>query len=330
MTEETKHSKRWWIVQIVLVTVAFGLLAVAVWSNRKPLRDVFSKPIDARLLVIGFGVYFMALLLTFVRWFFLVRALNLPFRLADAMRLGFIGNVYNLVIPGAVGGDLVKAAFLCKEHPENKTRAVSSMVIDRIVGLLGLFILASLGGAAAWSAAPFSVRTLIIVAWVTVACGFLGLAILFTPALYRPFERLLRGRGKLSVVFGELIATSSAYRGRVPVVAVMLALAAGIHTLYTVAFYAVSLALFGSQAPGLGQHLVIVPLTLFTQAVPLPFGALGLTENVSSELFKLVGHPGGAVAMMGYRVLMYAGGLLSAIVYAANARQVRKLASAPN
>ena len=54
------------------------------------------------------------------------------------MLLGFIGVVFNLVIPGAVGGDLIKAAYLVRMHIK-KTQAIASMVIDRIVGLLALF-----------------------------------------------------------------------------------------------------------------------------------------------------------------------------------------------
>jgi glycosyltransferase 2 family protein len=192
-----------------------------------------------------------------------------------------------------------------------------------------LFILASLGGIAAWGAASPKVRTLIALAWIAVAAGFTALAILFTPALYRPLHHLVRGKGRLDTLFLELIATASAYRERIGVIAATLVAAVGIHTLFTIAFYCVSLALFKGEAPSLGQHLLIVPLTLFMQAVPLPFGALGLTENVSDQLFRLVGHPGGAVAMMGYRLLMYAGGLLSAVVYAANARQVRSLRDDP-
>ena len=41
-----------------------------------------------------------ALVVTFLRWHRLVTALGLPFRVRDAIRLGFIGNVFNLVIPG--------------------------------------------------------------------------------------------------------------------------------------------------------------------------------------------------------------------------------------
>jgi glycosyltransferase 2 family protein len=73
------------------------------------------------------------------------------------------------------------------------------------------------------------------------------------------------------------------------------------------------------------QHFLMGPLTLFTMAVPLPFGALGLSEEVGQQLFKLVGHPSGALAMMGFRLLMYAGGLVGACVYLWNLKEVRAL-----
>ena len=57
--------------------------------------------------------------------------------------------VFNLVIPGAVGGDLIKAAYLVRMRIR-KTQAIASMVIDRILGLLALFILAAIAGGFAW------------------------------------------------------------------------------------------------------------------------------------------------------------------------------------
>jgi hypothetical protein len=264
-----------------------------------------------------------ALVLTFVRWFVLVRALGLPFRVRDAVRLGFIGNVFNLVIPGAVGGDVIKAAFLCREQVR-KTQAIASMVIDRLLGLLGLFLLAGISGAWAWPEAGPEVRRLIAVVWMAVAVGVVGLAVLFTPTLYLPLGRLVAGRRRLEALLAELVAMASAYRRRLAVVLGALAMAVGIHSLFVLSFDLVSRALF-PRAPTLAQHFLLVPLTLFTTAVPLPFGALGLTEQVSDQLFKLVAHPNGAVAMMGYRAIMYAGGLLSIGVYLANLRQVRAL-----
>jgi uncharacterized membrane protein YbhN (UPF0104 family) len=312
------------LVNLTLMLLAFGLLGWTLWSNQKQIRQVLDARPDGRMFVGAFALYMTALVVTFARWFFLVRALDLPFRPRDAVRLGFIGNVFNLVIPGAVGGDVIKAAFLCREQ-ERKTQAVASMVIDRVLGLLGLFALASIGGVVAWGNAPAPVRNLIVLAWLAVAAGVVGLAVLFTPALYRPLHRMLAGRGRIGAILDELVALASAYRRKLPTVAGCLALAVTSHALFVGAFTIVDHALYPSSAPSVGRHYVIVPLALFTTAVPLPFGALGLTEQASEGLFELVGFPGGAVAMMGFRVLMYAGGLVSVLVYLANARQVRDL-----
>ena len=118
---------------------------------------------------------------------------------------------------------------------------------------------------------------------------------------------------------------SDTYRKRLGTVALCLLGSSMIHSLFVTAFYVVSRALFPDLVPGLAEHLLIVPLTLFTTAVPLPFGALGLSEQVSAQLFGMVSHPGGAIAMMGFRVLMYGGGIVSLLVYLANIRQVRAL-----
>jgi hypothetical protein len=92
-----------------------------------------------------------------------------------------------------------------------------------------------------------------------------------------------------------------------------------------VAFYLVSRAIFPEALPGFAQHLLIVPLILFSTAVPLPFGALGVSEEVGKQLFRLVSHPSGSLAMMAFRVLMYVGGLVSAAVYLTHIKQVRAL-----
>ena len=113
-------------------------------------------------------------MITFARWHQLVRAQGLTFSLRDAVRLGFIGNVFNLVIPGAVGGDVIKAAFLCRMQPDKKPQAVASMVLDRILGLLGLFLLAGVAGAITWRSADPQVRLLIGLVWGALAAGFTG------------------------------------------------------------------------------------------------------------------------------------------------------------
>ena len=318
------NPRRSLIVNLIGVILAFSLLGLVIYQNRAELAKVFAKRVDYRYFAVGLAIYLTSLVITFTRWMLLVRAQGLPLAWRDALRLGFIGNVFNLVIPGAVGGDVIKAAYLGRMQPDKKPQAWASMVLDRVLGLLGLFLLAGVAGLVTWNSVNGQVRLLIGLVWGALAAGFLTLTVLFSPRLYRPLNRLVAGRGKLETVVVRLEAIGMAYRRRLGTVVAMLGAATLSHSLLVLAFFIASLALFDSM-PTLGQHYLMVPLALFTTAVPLPFGALGLTEQISGQLFEMVHHADGAVAMMAFRVLMYASGAVSACVYLANLRQVQTL-----
>jgi hypothetical protein len=162
-------------------------------------------------------------------------------------------------------------------------------------------------------------------AWVAVGAGVFALALIFSRILTRLFPGLKGGHSRLGVIVSELDVMSTTYRGRLGVVVGATALSVWNHALNVVSFYVVGRMLFPAMSTTLAQHFLMVPLTLFTMAVPLPFGALGLSEEVSQQLFKLVQHPSGALAMMGFRVVMYSGGLAGACVYLWNLKEVRAL-----
>jgi uncharacterized protein (TIRG00374 family) len=324
MTGPQRHSRLGLVINTALVVLAFGLLGLVIWQNGVEIRKVFSRPLDLRLLALALAIYLAGMIGTFVRWYLLVRVIEPKFTFTATLLLGFIGMVFNLVIPGAVGGDLIKAAYLVRMRIR-KTQAIASMAIDRIVGLLGLFVLAAIAGGLAWQLAPTDVRRLIMAAWVAVALGFLVLAVIFSRVLTRLFPHLSGGHSRLSLIVSELREMSTTYSSRLEVVATALGLSVCTHGLNVVAFYLVGQMLFPAMPTTLAQHFLMVPLTLFTMAVPLPFGALGLSEEVGQQLFKLVGHPSGALAMMGFRVLMYAGGLIGACVYLWKLKEVRGL-----
>ncbi len=315
-------------VNFALVALAFALLGLVLWQNRDKIREVFSHPLDLRKLALGVLIFQISLIITYLRWYLLVRVIEPRFTLRSTLLLGFIGYVFNLVIPGAVGGDLIKAAYLVRMRIK-KTQAIASMLIDRVLGLLGLFVLAALAGIVAWGLPGTSadVRKLIMGAWTATGLGFLVLAVIFSQMVTRMFPGLGgSGHGRLGGVMVELSEMSTTYRRRLDVVAAALGLSVLGHSLNVTAFYLMGLMLFPeTMSTTLAQHFLMVPLSLFTMVVPIPFGALGVTEEVANQLGKTVGHPGGALAMLAFRVLMYSCGLISACVYLANLREVRGL-----
>jgi uncharacterized protein (TIRG00374 family) len=326
MTNSTRRPGLSKFVNGALVLLAFGLLALVIWRNRDQIGKVMSRTLDLRLFGLALAIYLLGAVLTFVRWYFLVRVIEPKFKLSATFVLGSIGLVFNLVLPGGVGGDVIKATYLGRMRIK-RTQAIASMVIDRILGLLALFILAAVGGSIAWSAAQSEVRTLVVLAWLAMLAGFLVLLAIFTQALTRLFPSVGTSRRKVGLVVSELREMSTTYRGRLDVVAGCLALSVSIHGLNVLAFYLVGKMLYPypEMTTTLAQHFLMVPLTLFTLAVPIPFGALGVTELVGGQLLKLVGHPDGELAMIGFRLLMYSAGLLAACVYLLKLKEVRAL-----
>jgi glycosyltransferase 2 family protein len=324
MTKATRNPMVGLLVNAGLVLLSFGLLGLVIWRNREKIHEVFGRPLDWRLLAAAQGIYLISMISTFVRWYLLARVVDPRFTPRAALLLGFIGNVFNLVIPGAVGGDLIKAAYLVRMRVK-KTQAIASMVIDRIIGLLALFTLATIAGALVWRTAPTEVRPLIVAAWVATGLGVLLLAAIFAQAFTRMFPGLGREGSRLHTITVELTEMSTTYRRRLDVVGICFGMSLVSHSLNVVAFYLVGKMLFPAMTTTLAQHFVMAPLTLFTMAVPMPFGALGLSEEVADRLFKLVNHPSGFLAMIGFRVLMYGGALIGAIVYLAKLKEVRGL-----
>ena len=64
------------------------------------------RPSHGWALAAAVGLSLAGVTITIVRWHWLIRALGLPFRLRDALRLGFLGYLLNFVSFGSVGGDL--------------------------------------------------------------------------------------------------------------------------------------------------------------------------------------------------------------------------------
>lgn len=148
--------RRHWLSTVLKYGVGLALLAFVVYRYWEPdkhggigLKAALSRPIRWELFLFAAVCCGASAAVTFVRWFLLVRAQDLPFTLRNAFRLGLVGYYFNTFLPGAVGGDLVKAAFIAREQ-KRRTVAISTVLMDRAIGLLGLIAIAAIVGSAFW------------------------------------------------------------------------------------------------------------------------------------------------------------------------------------
>jgi glycosyltransferase 2 family protein len=269
---------------------ALGILAFLYWQNQKALAQVAQAPKDWGYLLAAVGLIGSSTLVTFLRWYLLVFALGFPFHLRDALRLGFLGLLSNYIAPGSVGGDIVKAILLARDHPSRKTVAVATVLLDRILGLLALFLV----GAVA-SLTPIDVpddpklKLCTLLLWAGSIGGLTGVGLMLFPATTRwRWVNALRRLPVVGHLLGELIEGVKLYQTQPGVLLKALALSIVGHAGLISGFYCCALWMRQPWIPDLATHFYFMPnAELFGVLIPLP-GGVGPLEAAIQWFYALL------------------------------------------
>jgi len=121
------------IIALALVWYLFasGRLSLAV------LRSLFSLR-NLPALVFSSSLFLGSQALAAFRLVLLLRTVHIGLPAGAAMNLTMIGNFFNMVLPGVVGGDVLKGYYLAKVEEEAKGRSAGIIVMDRVLGLFAL------------------------------------------------------------------------------------------------------------------------------------------------------------------------------------------------
>jgi hypothetical protein len=286
------------------------------------------QPIQRGMLLAGFALYVTSTLVTVLRWYFLVRALDLPLELRDAFRYGFIGIFFNTFLPGAVGGDIIKAAALARTQ-NRRTAAVASVIMDRVIALWALFWFVSLLGGIFLLTGMLSGPAVPVASFVI---SVAGMVVVVTMVIWQVVgllsderaERFAQRLSRLPLVgptAGEFWRSVWVYRRRGRAVAGIMALAWVGHIGFVLSFWCCAQALWNPHLgpiPSLTEHFLLVPMGMVMQAViPTPGGAGG-GEWSFAALYLLFGaaEANGVLASLVQRMLSWVLGLVGYGVYA--------------
>jgi glycosyltransferase 2 family protein len=328
-------KKSFWL-GLLKYALGFVLLAYVVYSNwdRPPgagLKTALANPVQWLPFLAAATLLGSAALLTFYRWWILVRALGMEFSIGSAMRLGLVGFYFNTILPGGVGGDIVKAVGIAREQTR-RALAVSTVLFDRAVGLWALVWLVALSGAACRLLAASDdnllttnagVATIVRTCWlITIGsvAAWWALGLMSERRSHRLAARLATVP-KAGRFLSECWRATWLYRKHPWVVIVTLAMSIGVHVLNVLAYYfAARVFLPPSQAenlPRLAGNFLVVPVGMAVQAFfPTP-GGVGGSEYGFGKLYGLLGKPEalGVLASLSQRVLQWILGLIGYLVY---------------
>lgn len=276
------------VVTTLKLGIPAGLFAFLLWQvDPQDYRAFWEQPKRWDLLLIAQLAAFAAIVISFVRWWILVRAFEIPFTLREALRLGFLGYLLNFISFGSVGGDVFKAVLVARDKPARKPEAVASVLLDRCLGLLGLVLLATL------SLALFSREMALSPVLIGIRNGAAGLTVASLTGLLlsvyagKWFDRLIHWFSKTPIV-GETVARMARavrlLRSKSGTILLLVILSVSVHFLLASTVYFVSAGVYSAH-PTWTEHLIVVPPGMAAGALPLAPGGIGYQEGALAALF---------------------------------------------
>ncbi len=274
------------------VKIGLGILLLAYvfrsgMIDFKVLHLLLSHP--SNILV---GILFLAVstFLSSLRWYFLVRAQGLDLSVKNLLELTMIGNFFNTFMPGAVGGDLIKAWYVAGREPTRKTKAIFTVLLDRAIGLGVFFLFAAttLAMHFEWLKSRAQLQAVAISIWaVTLSMIVVGL-IFISPLLPRlKVARLVLEKLRQKPKVSNLLDAALLYRRQVPSLAVAVALSC-LSITGSVILFRIQGELIGIPLT-FSQYFFVIPVALTVSAVPLLPGGIGVGQVAFFTLFQWIG-----------------------------------------
>lgn len=231
-------------------------------------------------------------------------------------RLALIGNFFNACLPGSTGGDLIKIYYAAEGNRGRVTEVATIILLDRAVGLFALMLwplLAALFFPSVVVRVP-ALQALLAGAAVVTAIMLAGFLVARSELVRQAawLEWLLQ-KAPLGHYIRRIIDTVHAYKRDTGtlVAATLISLVA--HSMST---GITMLCAFAAHPDSFAMEMaVLIPIGQLANMVPLTPGGLGVGEAAFSQLFRMAGLHGGAEAMLGWRLLVIASGLVGLIFY---------------
>ena len=268
-----------------LLKIAVSLIAIALIFTVVDLEGLTKEllTVNPWWLIVAIALVMFNIVPRAKRWQILLNALAIRVPLKELVTIYFIGSAFNNFLPSAVGGDAIRAMEL-RQHTDRVSDAITSVLVDRFLGLYGSIVLGIVALLFAWQIVPLIVLSSSLIV-------FVGMTTVGAILVHAPLYYALRRISLIRFItdFKPLTKLFESFQGY-PGSALWRAFGAGL--LVNVILIAINIAI----GTGLGMavsplyYFVFIPLVNLSLVLPA-FAGFGARETAYIFLFAQVGVP---------------------------------------
>ena len=230
-------------------------------------------------------------ILGIIRWNWILHVQGLEVKFSRLFSITFIGLFFNAFALGTTGGDVVKAWYVAHETHHKKAESVATVAVDRLIGLLVLFIIALVMMGIYYKRSfedpkllGFAVATLAVVLS-TVAITILGLWRGFTDRF--PRVRAWLVRLPRYDMLRRMVGAYRAYASHPVVLAKTVLISFAVHFFSMLSIWCVGRGL-GIDSATFVDYFLYLPIINSVTAVPITISGFGLREGMYMKMFSQV------------------------------------------
>jgi uncharacterized protein (TIRG00374 family) len=271
------------LLPLLKLAVGVGLVVLLLRRQDLHLADlaqtVQNLSASPAWLAVTLLLVLLCLLCGAVRWWCALDGLGVRVSRARAAALFLVGHFFNGFLPGSTGGDVARAFYVARETHGHRALAVMTIVIERLAGVAVLLLLA-LGGLLATAE---YVRLPLAVAITGLLAAAILLTLLGVPALSRvahwPIARTVLHHPRIGPLAHKFYTALRVGYDQPRLILRLLGWSLLQHG------FAVASWLTLAWGLGLSCHtlpfLLLVPVVLTAQMLPLTPGGLGVREGAA-------------------------------------------------
>jgi uncharacterized membrane protein YbhN (UPF0104 family) len=314
MSQPRKSNIRGWLLRAAGSAVLLGLLAWLLPLDA--VLDGFAR-VSLGQFVLVWAVFMLGHVAAAGKWWVL---LDRSLAFLDAVRAHVAGLAANLCLPGAAGGDVVRAGA-AQLAMRDGAKVISGSVADRLIDMMALAILACAGGMVLAGAGGAGLGTLAVqvaLFMLLALASALYVVPRLVPAIWARYPKLPAGKlvTKVASEFGVLASRPAILLGSLTV-------STAIQALF------VWLAMLLGQQVGVALPIAAWffawPLAKLLAVLPISLNGLGLREATLAGLMVPLGANGAEVVAAGlvWQAILFATGGLGALVLALSGFRLR-------
>lgn len=264
------------------------------------LGILFERP---KLLAMNLGFFTFGVFISTLRFRVLLGLADVRISLRALLPLQMTANFFNVVIPGNIGGDVVKALYVARDEPkEKRTTIVLIAFVERLLGVSALVLVATviaLVRPAVWSDPLLRPLATAVVAIGTATLVGGTVALVVVRMAGHRLDAYTSGPSRLSKLLNQLVASMRLLSADPRRLLVSLALSMTTHALAMAYFTVLTEVLLETHVP-YSAVATVFPLGLLTLMIPISPAGLGVGHVAFKRLFEAIHLSGGATVFNVY------------------------------